>query len=220
MLGSSVELLSQGGFVVSVLGAMSVVALAVILLKSFQFMVNRWSGDAQIEEFIQALQSGDRSKALKSLEAHKDDRAALLSQTLTLADAQSVDLSVVKVESIRLARAAIDKLSGFLRVLEVIATTAPLLGLFGTVLGMIEAFQALEAAGSQVNPSILSGAIWQALLTTAVGLAVAIPVSMVHSWFERRVELRAATLQNDIDRTFLILSATPLMQPAHRAKAA
>ncbi|MGB3622719.1 MotA/TolQ/ExbB proton channel family protein [Ketobacter sp. MCCC 1A13808] len=220
MLGSSVELLSQGGFVVSVLGAMSVVALAVILLKSFQFMVNRWSGDAQIEEFIQALQSGDRSKALKSLEAHKDDRAALLSQTLTLADAQSVDLSVVKVESIRLARAAIDKLSGFLRVLEVIATTAPLLGLFGTVLGMIEAFQALEAAGSQVNPSILSGGIWQALLTTAVGLAVAIPVSMVHSWFERRVELRAATLQNDIDRTFLILSATPLMQPAHRAKAA
>jgi biopolymer transport protein ExbB len=56
-----------------------------------------------------------------------------------------------------------------------------LLGLFGTVLGMVEAFRQLELAGSQVDPAVLSGGIWQALLTTAVGLAVAIPAVLAHN---------------------------------------
>lgn len=68
------------------------------------------------------------------------------------------------------------------------AQLAPLLGLFGTVLGMISAFQALQQAGAQVDPSILAGGIWVALLTTAVGLAVAMPTSVALSWFEVRME--------------------------------
>ena len=59
-----------------------------------------------------------------------------------------------------------------LRVMEVIANLAPLIALLGTVLGMIEAFQAMELAGKQVDPSVLSGSIWEALLTTAVGLII------------------------------------------------
>lgn len=65
-----------------------------------------------------------------------------------------------------------------LRYLDNVAQLAPLLGLFGTVLGMIEAFQALQDAGSQVDPSVLAGGIWVALLTTAVGLVVAMPTSV------------------------------------------
>ncbi len=53
---------------------------------------------------------------------------------------------------------------------------------------MIEAFRQLEAAGNQVNPAILSGGIWEALLTTAVGLAVAIPAVVALNWLERRIE--------------------------------
>ncbi len=63
-----------------------------------------------------------------------------------------------------------------------------MLGLFGTVLGMIEAFQALQAAGNQVDPSQLAGGIWVALLTTAVGLIIAIPTAMSLAWLESRVE--------------------------------
>ena len=70
------------------------------------------------------------------------------------------------------------------RLLDSVAQLAPLLGLFGTVMGMIEAFQALQQAGSAVDPSLLAGGIWVALLTTAVGLAVAMPTSLVLSWFE------------------------------------
>lgn len=65
---------------------------------------------------------------------------------------------------------------------------------------MIDAFRAMEAAGAQVNPAVLSGGIWKALLTTAAGLAVAIPVSLIHSWFERRVELQATAIQDDLER--------------------
>jgi biopolymer transport protein ExbB len=74
------------------------------------------------------------------------------------------------------------------RFLDTVAQIAPLLGLFGTVLGMIDAFRALQDAGSQVDPSILAGGIWVALLTTAVGLAVAMPTSALLSWLETRME--------------------------------
>ena len=63
-----------------------------------------------------------------------------------------------------------------------------MLGLFGTVLGMIAAFQALQEAGASVDPSALAGGIWVALLTTAGGLAIAMPTSLALSWFESRTE--------------------------------
>ena len=72
--------------------------------------------------------------------------------------------------------------------MQVIATIAPLLGLLGTVFGMIEAFQQMEMAGKNVDPSILSGGIWEALLTTAVGLSVAIPIVVFESYFRNIIE--------------------------------
>ena len=64
--------------------------------------------------------------------------------------------------------------------------------------------QALEQAGTQVNPSVLSGGIWVALLTTAVGLAVSMPVMICHSALERRLERLAAAMANDIDQLFTL----------------
>ena len=88
----------------------------------------------------------------------------------------------------RQARNEIEGLRGGMRALELIAAVAPLLGLLGTVFGMIEAFRALEQAGSQVDPSLLSGGIWEALLTTAAGLSVAIPALAAFHWFDRSLE--------------------------------
>jgi biopolymer transport protein ExbB len=129
--------------------------------------------------------------------------------------------AALRQEALRKARELLAQWTAHLRILEVVSALAPLLGLFGTVLGMIEAFQAMEAAGSQVNPSLLSGGIWQALLTTAVGLGVAIPVSMANSWFERRVEVQAGALQDSIDRVFGQLQGAAQTNPvAYSAKAA
>ncbi len=75
-----------------------------------------------------------------------------------------------------------------LRGLEVIAAISPLMGLLGTVLGMVKAFNKVAQYKGQVDPSLLAGGIWEALLTTAAGLAVAIPVVIMLNYFERKVE--------------------------------
>ena len=75
----------------------------------------------------------------------------------------------------------------FLPTLEIIAQVSPLIGLLGTVIGMINSFNELELGGSLVDPSILAGGIWTALLTTAMGLIVAIPALISHYFFEKRL---------------------------------
>jgi biopolymer transport protein ExbB len=118
------------------------------------------------------------------------------------------------------------KLETGFRLLDSVAQLAPLLGLFGTVLGMIEAFRSLQAAGSQVDPSILAGGIWVALLTTAVGLVVAMPTALILSWLEQRMEaerviadkaiLTVLNPSNDVPAPAAATSApTPEMVAAH-----
>lgn len=75
-----------------------------------------------------------------------------------------------------------------LRGLATVAALAPLLGLLGTVIGMIRAFMAIERHGSAVSPALLAGGIWEALLTTAAGLTVAIPCLLFHNLFQGRIE--------------------------------
>jgi len=104
------------------------------------------------------------------------------------------------------AQSELARLRSGLRPLELIMTIAPLIGLLGTVLGMIDAFQALEDSGGQADPSVLAGGIWEALLTTAAGMAVAIPAAVALSWFEAIGE----RIQNDLEAMatrFFIASA-------------
>ena len=106
--------------------------------------------------------------------------------------------------------------SGF-RLLDSVAQLAPLLGLFGTVLGMIEAFQSLQQAGAQVDPSLLAGGIWVALLTTAVGLAVAMPTALVLSWFEARMDAERVTAGRAISTILFPQGAAAAAAPARGA---
>jgi biopolymer transport protein ExbB len=99
--------------------------------------------------------------------------------------------------------------SGF-RALDAVAQLGPLLGLFGTVLGMIEAFRAMQGAGAAVDPGVLAGGIWTALLTTAVGLAVAMTTSALLTW----LEARAAAEQQMADLMIETLCA-PALPPAN-----
>lgn len=77
--------------------------------------------------------------------------------------------------------------TGF-RLLELTVTTAPLLGLLGTVLGMIEAFQAMQTAGNTIKPADLAGGIWEALITTAAGMIIALIALILHSILDALVE--------------------------------
>jgi biopolymer transport protein ExbB len=100
-------------------------------------------------------------------------------------------------------RAAVRTLERFgagLPWLSFLAQVAPLLGLLGTVIGMVELFGVLEAAGDQVSAGALSGGIWKALLTTAAGLLVAIPMLAAHLWFRRRLDRLRVGLELAVGR--------------------
>lgn len=197
-----IELIIKGGTVVWLLVGFSIVALTVIVFKSVQSYLLRDTAPSNIDNVIVAFESGEPTPEIRLSEAGGLTRGWLVCHVLTLLKDTRLTSEQARVEADRLAKAAINNRLNYLRILDVIAATAPLLGLFGTVLGMIESFQAMEAAGSQVNPSVLSGGIWQALLTTAIGVAVAIPVSMVHSLFERRTEVHASQYEDDLTRIF------------------
>lgn len=191
-----------GGPVVAILLLFSVVAVTVIAIKLWQFWSIRGTGSQSIALALQHIENGDRAQAMLLTGDRRNPRDDIIARSLRLLDKPHFTLEEVRDEVTRAARAHIVTLGSQLRILEVIAVVAPLLGLFGTVLGMIAAFQAMAAAGSQVNPAVLSSGIWEALLTTAVGLAVAIPASLFNSGFERFVETTAARISDDIGRIF------------------
>jgi biopolymer transport protein ExbB len=86
-------------------------------------------------------------------------------------------------------------LSSYMQGLATIGNIAPLLGLLGTVMGLIKAFMVIQQMGGKVNAAVLAGGIWEAMLTTAFGLAVALPTMVGHSYLMARVEQYEAKLQ-------------------------
>lgn len=105
-------------------------------------------------------------------------------------------------ETSRVAKLLLWETRSGLRALELIATIAPLIGLLGTVLGMIAAFQALQESGNQADPTVLAGGIWEALLTTAAGMAVAIPAAMALSYFESVADRIQVDMEDAATRIF------------------
>ena len=196
-----VSTIQLGGPVVSILIAMSIIALALILLKIWQFQTVRISQRGLARKAISFYASGNTREALQLAESSPNPAAQALANAIR-GQQRGLSEHIVREEVLRQGADALFTLRGWLRPLEVIGTLAPLLGLFGTVLGMIEAFQQLQAAGSQVNPAVLSGGIWEVLLTTAVGLAVAIPVVAALNWLERRVDRLAHEMDFVVTRVF------------------
>ncbi|MDX8350496.1 MotA/TolQ/ExbB proton channel family protein [Cognatiyoonia sp. IB215446] len=171
------QIIALGGPVIVVLMVSSIAVLAIALYKLWQFRVAGVGRHRALMQAVQAWDAGDDSGT----------NAYLSRSTSYLTPVVEMALGAGRDDNDRLiseAEARFARLERGLRILDNVAQLAPLLGLFGTVLGMIEAFQALQDAGSQVDPSILAGGIWVALMTTAAGLAVAMPTSIIHSWLE------------------------------------
>lgn len=193
------ETLANGGPVVAILLAMSVFALAIILAKAAQF--SALGSGRGLDAIVTLHRAGRSREAMERARRFRGpERAAVVSALEALTE--GADERRAREEARRLASVGLESMGGWLRPLEVIASLAPLLGLFGTVLGMIDAFAELEAAGARVDPSILSGGIWEALLTTAVGLAVAIPTVAAFNWFERRIERTEHRLETTLSALF------------------
>jgi biopolymer transport protein ExbB len=100
-----------------------------------------------------------------------------------------------------------------LKIIEVIAALAPLLGLLGTVMGMMEAFSTMASAEGRASASQLSGGIYQALTTTAAGLIVAIPFAALAAWIEFRLRRIHATVNSVLVEVLAINPASQAEVP-------
>jgi biopolymer transport protein ExbB len=182
------DLLARGGWVMAVLLVFSLVGLAIVIGKLQQFARARIWSRAWLNDALSLVKGGDQAGALALARTTPGPVARVLAIALEERARDDLSPEAVREEVQRAGDAELGTLESHLRGLEVIGSLAPLLGLLGTVLGMIRAFMRLEEAGSRVDPGLLSGGIWEALLTTAVGIAVAIPAMAALAWLESQVD--------------------------------
>ena len=194
------QLFAAGGPVLVVIAALSVLALAVILHKAAQFVRAGLGRRSGLDAALAAWGAGEPDRALFLLARVRGPIARALEAAARGKLDGALDRRDLEEEAARDGAARLVSLRAHLRLLELIAMICPLLGLLGTVLGMIDAFQALEAAGRRVDPAVLSGGIWTALLTTAAGLLVAIPAAAAHHLVEGVVERTAHSLEDALTR--------------------
>jgi biopolymer transport protein ExbB len=188
-----IEFLSKGGILVPPILFCSVLALAIFLERLIRFSRVRARGCAVEQQVIRHLQNGEDQKAFEAASLSNTSMGRILSQAIEVKDQDRETLETVLVHA---ADEELRGLSRYLNALATIGNIAPLLGLFGTVLGMIKAFMVIQQMGGKVNASVLAGGIWEAMLTTALGLAVALPTMVAHSYLISRVDRYEAQLQN------------------------
>ncbi|MEM8760213.1 MAG: MotA/TolQ/ExbB proton channel family protein [Pseudomonadota bacterium] len=201
-IASAVSLLSQGGPVLWLICLTSVIMLATIFYKLGMLLILKAWATKTAEEAVEAWVSGDPMRAKSLVATNNGLRAQLVAAAMDAARAYPHDEQRAREETTRVAKGLLADTTSNLRALDVIATLAPLMGLLGTVLGMIAAFQALQASGAQANPATLAGGIWEALLTTAAGMAVAIPASAALSFFEGTAERVRLDFEDLASRVF------------------
>ena len=205
------DIIQAGGAVIVVLLALSLLSLALIALKLVQLRGVR-SGDAQRDAALQQWLEGGRSEARAALAAGAApaDRVTATAMDRLLAGRPAPS---VEAEAELLGNHELEAMNRHIRVLELIAMISPLLGLLGTVLGMIESFQQLDLAGGAANASVLAGGIWRALLTTAAGLLVAIPAAAAAALFSARIEAAAQAIERAVGQLLVIERARAATGP-------
>jgi len=176
-----VELLNKGGVLMWPLLFCSVLAIAVIVERSVFFLRIARNYRRFVAELVPMV-ARRRFEIAQQYLRPRPDPASVVALTYL----SNMDLEPKLREEViqRAGNQQIERIESRLGVLGGVAHLSPLLGLFGTVLGMIEAFRRVEELGAQADVSALAGGIWEALLTTAFGLAIAIPAAAAHQYFE------------------------------------
>ncbi len=193
---SEFEMLAKGGVMLWLLMALSVYAVAVVIFKVWQFSNANVFDRSFIEPVLREIKQGDRPRAWQKLTATRGPIARIMRVTFECVANREMSQKSKEAEIMRVGSSDVRYLESHLRSLEMTAAIAPLMGLLGTVMGLIASFSKIGLAGSKVDPSMLAGGIWEALLTTAGGLAVAIPALAAHHLLDGIVERVRATMKD------------------------
>ena len=180
------QFFNELGYVGTVLFLLGIFVLTIIILKLLQFYkMGVWSN------YKIGLNNGFSVQKLENTVAtFPDSRNPVLLIGYELIKYKSPDKRLItNIESsvTTIGNQSIQKLEQLMRPLEVLSHLAPLIGLLGTVLGIITAFSAIKSA-SYVDPGLLSSGISHALITTALGLSVAIPAQVGFHYFDSQID--------------------------------
>jgi len=207
MAGNLVGMFVSGGPIMFVLLALSILSLTIITAKVVQLW-NVRSGGTQRSAALGNWQSGERQQAFDTVRTGRAPADRVMAYAMEALD-QGLSGPKLDAELARRGNEELARMSGAIRILELIAMISPLLGLLGTVLGMIQSFQELELAEGSANASVLAGGIWLALLTTAAGLLTAIPAAVGASLISGRVESATLAIEGAISQLMLTEAAKP-----------
>lgn len=192
------QLQSSGGPVLVALFVISVASLTIAIVKAVQFRrmgVGRTRGT---ENALARWVRGDFEDALHAARGDVSPASAAIAGAMSSLITFPADRDRARDVAAQIALQHLNGLGRHLRFLETVAQAAPMLGLLGTVIGMISAFGELSAKGGAIDPSALAGGIWIALITTAAGLTVAIPVYFLSMWFEARLDQERSFMEASI----------------------
>jgi biopolymer transport protein ExbB len=171
----------------------SVLALAIFVERLIRFAKMRSRGAGLAGKTVEMLNSGQKKEACNMLSNSNSPMGRVLLQAIDVMDQDKDTLETVIASS---TDEEVRNLSSYVQALATMGNIAPLLGLLGTVIGMIKAFMVIQQMGGKVNAAVLAGGIWEAMLTTALGLSVALPTMVAHSYLLSRIDKYEARLQS------------------------
>ena len=177
------------------LGTLSILALTVTIFKVLQFRRMGVGRRAAAEEVMDDWLNGRPDQALRMTGERRPVLTRVLDAVMGGLRARPSDQAYAEELGRQCALTELALMNGRMRLLEAVVQAAPMLGLLGTIIGMIDAFSALSQSQGVVDPAQLAGGIWTALTTTAIGLAIALLTYFVAVWLESRIDVERQQME-------------------------
>ena len=215
---SLLDTIQRGGVVGYIIIGLSIVALILMIMHLAQIRRNALLPPDQIDHVDQYLAAGDVNGALNYCADPDQDSYFTRIMTVGLTRYQKSAFGAFEVKS-SIEEAGEEQTARLYRstdALGVIGSIAPLLGLLGTVVGMVGAFSTLSTSAA-VKPELLAGDISLALVTTLMGLILAIPCIALFTYFRNRIDAFAAEAGREIERMLLYLEGGSSPSPTQNA---
>ena len=187
------ELFQNGGPIVWILCAFSIYGLGVVAERLFYFHRVRINSGDMLRGLSQLVRKGSYAEALHEASRAPGPVARVIESALCRPDADRNELSAVVQES---AQLEVFKVEKNVRGLLTVATVAPLLGLLGTLLALMKFYYQTNFSDDRLSGNGLSQAVFEALITSALGLAIAIPAYLFYMFLAARARL----ILNEIER--------------------
>ena len=193
-----IAFLSKGGILVIPIILCSVISVTLIGERLYRFHTSRVKDPMFLDKIKYLIKNDKGKEALHQCRQAKSPIGNILAKGIEKSHYSGCCKNLTELEK-SLSHAGqqeLRELDRYLPTLATIANIAPLLGLFGTVTGMIKAFMVIQELGGKVNASVLAGGIWEAMLTTALGLAVALPTVIAYNYLVGKVEKFSHEMQD------------------------